>query len=82
MVDKIISVIYLFGIPLHREEIITMDGMKIGDVARQLKIHPTTIRRLEKNGLIRPQRTLTGYRIFTPETVEKIRGIYEGKHES
>jgi DNA-binding transcriptional MerR regulator len=53
-----------------------MDGLKIGDVARRLNIHPNTIRRLEKNGLIKTQRTLTGYRIFTPETVEKIREIY------
>jgi len=53
-----------------------MDAMKIGDVARQLQIHPNTIRRLEKNGLIQIQRTLTGYRIFTPEIVEKIRQIY------
>ncbi len=59
-----------------------MDGIKIGEVARQLKIHPTTIRRLEKNGLIRTQRTLTGYRIFTPETIQKIREIYECKNES
>ncbi len=58
-----------------------MDGLKIGDVAKQLKIHPNTIRRLEKNGLIRTQRTLTGYRIFTPETVEKIRQIYECKNK-
>ncbi len=53
-----------------------MDGLKIGDVAKQLQIHPNTIRRLERNGLIRTQRTLTGYRIFTPEMVEKIREIY------
>lgn len=53
-----------------------MDGLKIGDVAKQLKIHPNTLRRLEKNGLIRTERTLTGYRIFTPETVQKIREIY------
>ena len=53
-----------------------MDGLKIGDVAKQLRIHPNTIRRLEKNGLIRTQRTLTGFRIFTPETIEKIREIY------
>ena len=53
-----------------------MDGLKIGEVAKQLRIHPNTIRRLEKNGLIRTQRTLTGYRIFTSETVEKIREFY------
>ncbi len=58
-----------------------MDGMKIGEVAKQLEIHPNTIRRLEKNGLIRTQRTLTGYRIFTPETVQKIREIYGCKDE-
>jgi excisionase family DNA binding protein len=57
-----------------------MDAMRIGEVARQLKIHPTTIRRLEKNGLIRAQRTLTGYRIFTAETIEQIRKIYECKN--
>jgi DNA-binding transcriptional MerR regulator len=56
-----------------------MDGMKIGDVARSLQIHPNTIRRLEKKGLIQTQRTLTGYRVFTPETIEKIRRIYECK---
>ncbi len=53
-----------------------MDRFKIGDAARQLQIHPNTVRRLEKNGLIRTQRTLTGYRIFTPETIQKIREIY------
>lgn len=53
-----------------------MNELRIGDVAKQLKIHPNTIRRLEKDGLIHTERTLTGYRIFTPETIQKIREFY------
>lgn len=58
-----------------------MEEFRIGDVAKRLKIHPNTLRRLEKNGLIRTERTLTGYRIFTPAIIQKIREIYGCKDE-
>jgi DNA-binding transcriptional MerR regulator len=52
---------------------------QIHEVGEELKIHESTIRRLEKRGLIHPSRTLTGHRIFTEEDISKIREIYESK---
>ena len=52
---------------------------QIHDVAEQLQIHESTIRRLERRGLIHPTRTITNHRIFTEEDISKIRQIYEAK---
>ncbi len=52
---------------------------KIGEVKRETGLHENTIRALEEKGLIHPARTLTGYRLFTEEDIQKIREIYEAK---
>jgi len=51
---------------------------RIHEVAKELGLHENTIRRLEQRGLIRPERTLAGHRIFDEETLERIRKIYRG----
>jgi DNA-binding transcriptional MerR regulator len=52
---------------------------KIGEVVHELGIHWGTIRNFEKKGLINPTRTLTGYRLFSEEDIQKIRELYEAK---
>jgi DNA-binding transcriptional MerR regulator len=51
----------------------------IHEVGEKLKIHESTIRRLEQRGLIHPSRTLTGHRIFTEDDIRQIRDFYESK---
>lgn len=55
---------------------------RIGQVSRELGIHENTIRALERRGLIHPDRSLTGYRIFDEETIQKIREIYQGTDDN
>jgi DNA-binding transcriptional MerR regulator len=51
---------------------------RIRDAAEELGLHENTIRRLEQRGLIKPERSTAGHRIFDEETIEKIRKIYHG----
>jgi len=52
-------------------------GYRIGETAKELGIHANTIRRLERLGLIKPQRNLVGHRIFNDEIITDIRKIYK-----
>ena len=53
-----------------------MDGLTIGQVANEAGINIETIRYYERLGLIsEPPRTESGYRIFSPEVVHRIRFI-------
>src|SRR3990167_9528589 len=45
--------------------------LSISDASKQLEISQSTLRRLEKKGLIVPQRTAAGERLYTKETLEK-----------
>jgi excisionase family DNA binding protein len=47
--------------------------MKIGDAAKYLGVHPITLKRLEKLGVIRPVRDRNGWRRLNKEDVEKAR---------
>ncbi len=49
--------------------------MKIGDVARQLKIPASTIRYYERMGLIRPQPRVSGRRRFDAESLQTLQFI-------
>jgi DNA-binding transcriptional MerR regulator len=44
------------------------DMHRITEAARQLGVHPDTLRNLERRGLIRVQRDWNGARRFTPPT--------------
>ena len=55
---------------------------KIGELAKETGLHVNTIRRLENDGVIQADRTLSGYRIFSEDAIEQLRTHYskvEGK---
>lgn len=50
--------------------------MRIAELARQLKVSPDWIRRLERAGLIPvPDKDLHGHRRYGPEDLERIRAV-------
>ncbi len=49
--------------------------MRIGDVARALGVSRDTIRRLERRGVVSPQRDWLGQRRFTEEDLAYLRTI-------
>jgi MerR family transcriptional regulator, copper efflux regulator len=54
----------------------TKDGTFIGKVSRQTGLSVHTIRFYEAEGLLRePARTDSGYRVFSPQTVEQLQFI-------
>jgi DNA-binding transcriptional MerR regulator len=53
-----------------------MDGLSIGDVAKQAKVHIETLRYYERRGLLAsPPRTMSNYRLYSEETVRRVRFI-------
>lgn len=51
-------------------------SLLIHEVAREAKIHPATIRRAEKRGLISSKRDVNGWRRYSPDVVDKLRNLY------
>ncbi|NIP72351.1 MAG: heavy metal-responsive transcriptional regulator [Gammaproteobacteria bacterium] len=57
-----------------------MEMLKIGQVAKRTGITVETVRFYEKQGLIAaPQRSASGYRQYTPDTVKRVRFIQHAK---
>jgi DNA-binding transcriptional MerR regulator len=54
--------------------------MLISELAEKVGLHPETIRRLEKRGLIAAVRDVNGWRRYPPETVNKLRTLYAKDH--
>jgi MerR family mercuric resistance operon transcriptional regulator len=53
-----------------------MDGLSIGDVAKQANVHTETLRYYERRGLLaRPPRSTSNYRLYAAETVRRVRFI-------
>jgi len=50
--------------------------MRIAEAARQLGISPTTLKRLERQGLIQGQRDRNGQRRYTARDIEAIQALY------
>ena len=48
----------------------------ISEVAAKVGLHPDTIRRLERRGLIAPRRDVNGWRRYSPDIVEQLRALY------
>jgi len=46
---------------------------KIGEAAKQIGIHPSTLRDLENRGLISIRRNWSGHRVYTEEEISQIR---------
>jgi MerR family copper efflux transcriptional regulator len=57
-----------------------MDGLTIGKVAEQAKVHIGTLRYYERRGLIEsPPRSVSNYRLYPKETVHRVRFITPAK---
>jgi MerR family copper efflux transcriptional regulator len=57
-----------------------MEGLTIGQLAREAGVNSETIRFYERRGLIpKPPRPASGYRRYPPETVRRIRFIRHAK---
>jgi MerR family transcriptional regulator, copper efflux regulator len=53
-----------------------MNGQTIGAVAKQANVHVETLRYYERRGLVRrPLRSMANYRLYSPETVQRVRFI-------
>lgn len=50
--------------------------MLISELARKAKLHPETIRRLERRGLISSHRDVNNWRRYTPDMVDKLKKLY------
>jgi DNA-binding transcriptional MerR regulator len=50
--------------------------MKISDAARELGVHPVTLKRLEKIGVIQPLRDRNGWRRLSQEDLQKARAYF------
>jgi DNA-binding transcriptional MerR regulator len=51
-------------------------SMLIAQVAEAVGVHPETIRRLERAGVVRSERDKNGWRIFDQSAVEELRRLY------
>jgi MerR family transcriptional regulator/heat shock protein HspR len=47
----------------------------ISMAARELGMHPQTLRKYERLGLVRPSRTIGSMRVYSPEEIERLRLI-------
>jgi DNA-binding transcriptional MerR regulator len=53
-----------------------MKGLLVSTIARAAGVHPETVRRLERRGLIKSHRDVNGWRRYSAETVEKLKRLY------
>jgi hypothetical protein len=53
--------------------------LTIREVADRAGLHPDTIRRLEKRGLITSKRDVNNWRRYSPEVVDRVKQLYAGK---
>ena len=60
----------------QEKTIVENRALRIGEVARRAGISPDTLRHYERHGLIpKPKRTAAGYRMFSPDVIERVRLI-------
>lgn len=53
-----------------------MDGLTIGEAAKQANVHIETLRYYERQGLVpQPRRSASNYRLFAEDTVRRVRFI-------
>jgi len=50
--------------------------MRSTDAAKRLNIHPVTLKRIEKKGVISPIRDRNGWRRFTEEDLKKVKEYF------
>lgn len=51
--------------------------MLISELARRANLHPATIRRLERKGLLAPDRDANGWRVYSPEAIKLLQEYYK-----
>ncbi len=53
-----------------------MNGLTIGEVAKQAEVNIDTLRYYERRGLVaKPPRTVSGYRAYPEQTVQRVRFV-------
>lgn len=58
-----------------------MDGLTVGQIAREAQVDAWTVRFYEKEGLLpKAKRTSAGYRLYEPELAERIRFIKKAQY--
>jgi len=50
--------------------------MRIIDAARSVGVHPVTLKRLEKKGVIHPIRDRNGWRRYTADDLKKVKDYF------
>jgi DNA-binding transcriptional MerR regulator len=55
--------------------------MLIGELAERTGVHPVTLRRLERRGLITSRRDVNGWRVYGPEAEVVVRQLYAKEDE-
>lgn len=50
--------------------------MLIGELAERVGLHPVTLRRLERRGLITSHRDVNGWRVYGPDAEEALKRLY------
>ena len=53
----------------------TLELIFISDAARMLDMHPQTLRKYERLGLVRPARTVGSMRLYSRDEIERLRFI-------
>jgi MerR family transcriptional regulator/heat shock protein HspR len=53
----------------------TQDLIFISTAARMLRMHPQTLRKYERLGLVQPSRTIGSMRLYSREEIERLRFI-------
>jgi MerR family transcriptional regulator/heat shock protein HspR len=56
-------------------------GFTVREVAEALGVHPQTIRYYEREGVVTPRRSHTGFRIFTQVDIDRLRTIQSLKEQ-
>src|SRR5579871_4968416 len=54
-----------------------MDGLTINEAARTTGWSPRMLRYVEQSGLIAPHRSASGYRLYGPEQLQRLRTLKE-----
>lgn len=56
--------------------------MLISELARRVNLHPATLRRLERKGLLAPGRDVNGWRVYSPDVVKVLQDYYKRGEEA
>ena len=54
-------------------------GARIGELAREFGLNPRTLRYYESVGLLRPRRTVSGYRVYDDRDRDRLRFVVRAK---